>query len=276
MLAAPGGPQYTFTTIDAPGTSDTEAYGINNLDLVTGFYVTNGMGHGFWWRNGTSHPVQHSSDPNENTLLGHANDLGLVAGNYGTASTQHAAIYSILENKWTPLPDVPGKPINVGNGINFWGLAVGAASMGNVAEPSNSTGWIWDGKAYSFFTVPGAAMLGTEPVGINALGLVSGYFQDAEGSFHGFLKLGSKFTNIDVPGATDTFAFGINSFADQAGYYVDQDGNIHGFVLRAGVFTTIDVPGSSATLVTDINDAGDLSGLFFDNNGTHAFIARRH
>jgi hypothetical protein len=276
MLVDSGVTQYIFTTIDAPGASDTEAYGINNTDLVTGFYVINGVGHGFWWRNGTVRTVEHSSDPNENTLLGQANDLGVVAGNYGTFSTQHATIYSITENKWTTLPDVPGEPINLGNGINFWGVAVGAVSTGSVAAPSNSTGWVWDGKSYSFFTVPGAAGLGTEPVGLNALGVVSGYFQDAQGSFHGFLKLGPKFTNIDVPGAADTFAYGINSFADQVGYYVDKDGNIHGFVRRAGVFTTIDVPGSLATLVTNINDAGDLSGLWFDANATHAFIAHRH
>lgn len=276
MLGAHGETPYVFTTIDAPGASDTEAFGINNSGLITGFYVIGGLGHGFWWRNGTLHTVQHSTDPNEDTLLGHANDLDLVAGNYGSQSSQHAAIYSILANKWITLPDIAGKPINVGNGINLWGSVVGAASTGSLIDASNSVGWIWDGKAYSFFTAPGAAQFGTEPVGINALGLVSGYFQDAGGSFHGFLKAGSKFKNVDVPDATDTFALGINSFADQAGYYFGQDGNAHGFVLWAGVFTTVDVPGSSNTLVTDINDGGDLTGLSFDAKGTHGFIAHRH
>ena len=276
MMAGSGSTQYVFTSINAPGASDTEAFGINNADLVTGFYVINGFGHGFWWLNGTLHAVQHSNDPDENTLLGHANDLGLIAGNYGPPTVQHAAIYSIVGNKWTTLPDVPGKPINIGNGINFWGFAVGAAGTVTVTGSSDAVGWIWDGKQYSFFSAPGAALAGTEPVGINALGLISGYFQDASQSFHGFLKAGSKFTNIDVPGATDTFALGINNFADQAGYYFGQDGNIHGFVLHAGVFTTVDVPGASITLVTDINDGGDLSGLTIDDSGTHAFLAHRH
>lgn len=268
-----GNAQYQFTTIDVPGTSDTEGYGINNSGLVSGFYVVNGTGHGFLWRDGTFTTVDQGSG--SNTLLGDVNEPGMVAGNYGPFNTQDAVIYSIGAGTFTTLPNVSNLPINLGNGINPQGDAVGSAAMGSVAAPFNSVGWIWDGGKYSFFTVPGAAGLGTEAVGINAPGSVSGYFQDANGSFHGFLKQGSKFTTIDVPSATDTFGLGLNNSSEQVGYYVDQQGDIHGFVLRAGKFTTIDVPGSLATLVTNINERGDLVGLWFDSNATHAFLARR-
>jgi hypothetical protein len=218
--------------------------------------------------------VDHDSGPN--TLLGDVNEPGLVAGNYGSFNTQHAAIYSIGAGTWTTLPDVPNLPINLGNGINPQGDVVGSAATGSVAVPSNSIGWTWDGRKYSFFTVPGATGFGTEAVGINAPGLVSGYFQDINGSFHGFLKQGSQFTTIDVPGATGTFAYGLNNSGEQVGYYVDQQGGVHGFVLRSGSFTTIDVPGSLATLVTNVNERGDLVGLWLDSNATHAFLASRH
>ena len=265
-----GNAQYQFTTIDAPGASDTEAYGINNPGLVTGFYVVNGTGHGFLWRNGTLTTIDQGSG--SNTLLGDVNEPGMAAGNYGPFDAQHAAIFSIRAGTFTTLPDVPNLPINLGNGINPQGDAVGSAAMGSVAAPFNSVGWIWDGRKYSFFSVPGAAGLGTEAIGINAPGSVSGYFQDVNGSFHGFLKQGSKFTTIDVPGATDTFAYGLNNSGEQVGYYVDQQGNVHGFVLRGGSFTTIDVPGSLATLVTAVNERGDLAGLWFDSNAIHAFL----
>jgi len=105
---------------------------------------------------------------------------------------------------------------------------------------------------------------------------MAGYFQDANGSFHGFLKDGSTFTQIDVPGAKDTFGYAINSRTDLAGWYVDQQGVEHGFVLSGGNFTTIDVPGSLGTLVTGINQKGELAGLWFAANATHAFTAIRH
>ena len=268
-----GNGQYQFTTIDVPGTSDTEAYGISNTRLVSGFYVVNGTGHGFLWRDGTLTTVDQGSG--SNTLLGDVNEPQMVAGNYGPFNIQHAAIFSIRTGMFTTLPDVPNLPINLGNGINPQGDVAGSAAMGSVAAPFNSVGWIWDGRDYSFFSVPGAAGLGTEAVGINAPGSVSGYFQDVNGHFHGFLKQGSKFTAIDVPNATDTFGFGLNNSGEQVGYYVDQQGNLHGFVLSGGNFATIDVPSSLATLVTNINERGDLVGLWFGSNATHAFIATR-
>jgi len=273
IVNSSGNGQYQFTTIDVPGTSDTEAYGISNTGLVSGFYVVNGTGHGFLWRDGTLTTVDQGSG--SNTLLGDVNEPQMVAGNYGPFNIQHAAIFSIRTGMFTTLPDVPNLPINLGNGINPQGDVAGSAAMGSVAAPFNSVGWIWDGRDYSFFSVPGAAGLGTEAVGINAPGSVSGYFQDVNGHFHGFLKQGSKFTTIDVPNATDTFGFGLNNSGEQVGYYVDQQGNLHGFVLSGGNFATIDVPSSLATLVTNINERGDLVGLWFGSNATHAFIATR-
>ena len=59
--------------------SDTEAYGVNNTRLVSGFYVRNGIGHGFLWQNGILATVVH--DPSSNTLLGDVNEPGFVVGN---------------------------------------------------------------------------------------------------------------------------------------------------------------------------------------------------
>jgi hypothetical protein len=71
QTAQPGTKGYQFTTIDAPGTSDTEAYGINNPGVVPGFYVVQGRAHGFVWRNGSLITVDHPDA--RNTLLGGVN-----------------------------------------------------------------------------------------------------------------------------------------------------------------------------------------------------------
>src|SRR5262245_30575176 len=67
LVDPPGNGQYQFTTIDVPNTSDTEAFGINNTGLVSGFYTVNGTGHGFLWRDGTVTTVDQGSG--SNTLL---------------------------------------------------------------------------------------------------------------------------------------------------------------------------------------------------------------
>jgi len=252
----------------------TWAYGIKTPGLVTGGYYVDGW-HGALWQNGSLTTVVYPGV--RHTLLGGVNPSGLVVGNYGPFLTQHAAIYDIGTGTWTTLPDVPNLPINIGNGINAQGIAVGSAGMGNLYVQSNNVAWIWDGTTYSFFTAPGSALSGTAAGGINAPGQVSGYFQDANGAFHGFVKSGSTFTQIDVPGATDTLAYAINNRTDVAGWYVDQQFETHGFVLSGGKFTTIDVPGSFGTVVTGINENGELVGYWLDANGapSGAFTASR-
>jgi hypothetical protein len=129
QTARAGTTTYQFTTIDAPGSSDTEAYGFNTPGLVTGFYLIQGHANGFIWQNGSITTADHPGALH--TLLGDVNEPGLVIGNYGSFFLQHAAIYSIRTGAFTTLPDVPNLPMNFGNGINPQGIAVGSAAMGN-------------------------------------------------------------------------------------------------------------------------------------------------
>jgi len=282
---ASGSALYNFTTIDYPGNSQTFSFGMDNPGLVSGYYFVDipSVAQGFLLQNG--HFITVDFPGAEHTLLGQVSNSGLAVGNYGSFFTQHAALYQIATATWITLPDVPNEPINIGNGVTPQGIAVGSASSGNLNVIVDSIGWIWDGK-YSFFTVPqaplGLGLLGTEPIGINSRGDVSGYFQDVNGVYHGFLKHGSTFTQIDVPGANQTpgngtFANGINNRGDIVGYYLDQQLNYHGFLLSGGQFTTIDVPVlGSETFLTNINEPGDLVGYWLDPTGRYrGFTASR-
>jgi hypothetical protein len=67
------------------------------------------------------------------------------------------------------------------------------------------------------------------------------------------------FTSIDVPGATNTFAFGINDSGQVAGFYGDippffcpgtPNAVDHGFTFDGATFTNpIDVPGALSTKI---------------------------
>jgi hypothetical protein len=209
---------YQFTTIEI---GSAYAYGINNLGLVSGFYIDNdGNYDGFLWLCGAAEAnVDARGWPD--TLLGGGNDAGVIAGNYGDLTVSHATLYHAREQTWAPLPDISGKPMNFGNGINDEGIAGGAAFEGNLDVFTNGVAWIWDGCAYSFFEAPAASgpVFGTLAAGINNLGQVCGYYADSEGVAHGFLKKGPSITTIDVPGADATFATSINNRGDIAGNY---------------------------------------------------------
>lgn len=125
---------------------------------------------------------------------------------------------------------------------------------------------------YSFTTInyPGATV--TVPIGINAAGQISGYYENGPGS-HGFLYNGGTFTTIDVPFvAANTSAAGINDSGLIVGNYADGTGT-HGFMDNGGTFTTIDVPSATGfTAAWGINGAGLVSGYYQDGIGTHGFL----
>ena len=118
---------------------------------------------------------------------------------------------------------------------------------------------------------PGGAS--TFPTGINNLGQVVGYYSGPSGE-HGFLMTGSKFTNIDFPGApiTQTTPNGINDAGDIVGTYssISCGPSLCGFLLSKGVFSTITFPGPPIVQTTPngINDAGEIVGTV----GTHGFL----
>lgn len=71
------------------------------------------------------------------------------------------------------------------------------------------------------------------------------------------------FTQIDVPGATETVPVGINNHNEVIGSFTDQSGATHGFLRTAdGVITSFDVPGSGGAGPSAINDNGDITGSF--------------
>ena len=89
---------------------------------------------------------------------------------------------------------------------------------------------------YSTFDAPGAEGGGTLPISNSSSGAIAGFFWDALGANHGFMRSADgHFTKIDVPSASggivlSTFAYGINAPGDVTGVYVDANHVPHGFL----------------------------------------------
>ena len=266
--------QYRVTTFDIPGAENFTPVAINNHGLVTGgFTDSTGVGHGYLWWNGRLTVVDAPGATS--TYLNDSNDEGLVAGGYHDSMGKPMGLYNVYKETWTLLPPLPSSwPNYSAGGINDRGVCLGTVSQGG----ANRQGWIWDGRSYSFFNVPGAseaAGAGVLPQHINNLGQVVGYWVSDDGNYHGFLKDGQTVTTFDVPGADSTVPCGINDEGDIAGYYYCNDYNdIYGFILHRGQFVTVEILGSTVCGMSSINDEGVLSGLYYDSLGNeHGFVA---
>lgn len=264
---------YRFITIEIKGSPNAVADGINNDGLVTGYYQdSKSHYHGFVWRDGAFETMDYPGATY--TLLYGVNNRDVAIGYYGDGTTQHTVTYSVRSRTWRVLPDIPGYSQNEGYGINDHGVAVG-----NAFTSSSSVAWIWDPEAlsYSFFAVPKAANHTTSPSGLNDKGQVAGYFADASGVYHGFLKEYGTYTIIDVPGATNTYPDGLNDRGVIQGQIYDIAGAAEGFLATpGGHFAIVNYPGPKMTALVGINDRGDVCGGYWEVFGfNHAFVALR-
>jgi hypothetical protein len=140
------------------------------------------------------------------------------------------------------------------------------------------------------FDAPGAGLganldEGTVAVAINDLGVIAGQFEDANITFHGFIRYpDGSFVTFDAPGAgavpgqgQGTLAYSLNLWGTTAGIYIDASSVEHGFVRSPfGKITGFDPPGSIYTFVceeTCLNAAGEITGSYYDASGVeHGFL----
>jgi hypothetical protein len=155
-------------------------------------------------------------------------------------------------------------------------------AMATPAWPQGSVG------SFTTFDAPGAGtgvMQGTLCFGINAVGVVTGMYEDANSVFHGFVRTaGGTITPFDAPDAYPsnnggTYPFSVNAGGSITGMYNSENGWQHGFVRAAdGAITEFDVPGAGTTTnrgtnPISINSAGEITGTYTDKNSVwHGFL----
>jgi hypothetical protein len=150
------------------------------------------------------------------------------------------------------------------------------------------------------FDAPGAgtgANQGTQSIGINSAGAVTGFYADSNNVVHGFVRApNGNFTTFEAPGAGSenvtgfqctesgclgqgTYAIEINSGGAVTGFYADSEDVLHGFLRTPdGKFTTFDAPGAGTgvghgTSPAGINDNGVIAGYYEHANRTyHGFV----
>jgi len=136
--------------------------------------------------------------------------------------------------------------------------------------------------AFTTIDAPGAGSAsgyGAFGVSINAAGDIAGYFIDANGVVHGFIRTsGGSIATVDAPGAGTALNLGtnvlaINASGNASGYYADSNSTLHSYIRTSnGTLTEFDPPNSIGSDAFCINDNGAVAGGLLDVNGDHGFV----
>jgi Laminin G domain len=272
----------SFTTIDVPGDSGTQAVGINDAGIVVGQANATSTHQVGWSYDGTSFTtiVAPNTNDAQDTSAHAINSFGEIVGDYSPARSTPRYGFTDVNGTFTKIASDSPYPSTNANGINNAGVIVGSDYLHSGAR---YTGYIYSQGVFTYFNVPGTTNANGDTFAddINNQGLIVGtYNSNANNSngYQGYLydPTHNTFTTIADPlGTHGTFAQGLNDFGQIVGSYTDAHGVQHGYVDSGGTFITIDDPlGINGTAINGINNSGQVVGYYVDSSGaTHGFEA---
>ena len=248
--------QYSYTKIMVPGSTWTEASGINNLGQVVGTYTdAAGTPHGFTYENGAYTTVDFPAAAH-NYAFG-INDAGSIVGSLSYVLPQGPYSATLRENGVWSAYDFPAHETD-GRDINVHGHIVGIYNDG-VGTPDH--GFLKVGSNYTSIDYPGAPI--TYVFGLNNAGTVTGTFMDNQGFVRGFIYSGGNYTQLTYPNAADTIVTDINNNNMIVGWKVE-GGKTIGFTFKSSKYRPVIVPfaGTTSTRARGLNDAGAIVGTY--------------
>jgi len=252
----------TYTTIDYPGSFETDAFGISGKNIV-GAYYTDSVhpSHGFLFDGTTwttlDEPLAASGATFPSGVSGK-----IVYGSYMTDltySSSHGFLYD--GTTWKTL-DFPG-----GSASQIYGLS-GANTVGSYQDlTGRSHGYVYNGTTWTTLDPPGSTS--TLLAGIDGNNII-GYYLDASNVYHNFIYDGASFTSLTL--SPLGYVHGISG-----GKIVGEDdsgSNIYGFLYDGATYTLLSDPmGVNGTFAFGI-DGNHIVGVYTDaSNANHSFLA---
>ncbi|MBZ5663202.1 MAG: hypothetical protein LAO30_01225 [Acidobacteriia bacterium] len=252
---------YNFQTINYPNDTFTQLLGINNTNEIAGYHGAD-TNKGFTYSLKTAKFTDLNYPGSQQTqVIGINNDPFKVSGFY--VSKHKTVGFTDYQGTFTSVA-FPKKSFNQLLSQNDYGQAAGYYSTkADGSGPDTAYVFDEDGGVFEAFTIPGS--VSAQATGINNASSVCGFFVDAAGVNHGWLRILGHFHVLDYPGSTGTQALGLNNKGLVVGFWTDTSGNTHGFVYTVATqsFVSVDDPsGIGSTVVNGINDNGVLVGFY--------------
>lgn len=265
--AAWSSPSLRYQSIDVPGATDTQAFGINDLGDIVGRYDDADFNtHGWLRHNGKLSTIDFPGAPFTAPRL--INNGGEIVGRYiDVNGTSHA--FLLRGGHFTSI-DFPGAIDTRGRGIDDFGRITGNYRMADGVEH----GFLRDAHGV-FHTVDVPGSSGTDVWTINDVGVMVGDFTDQSGVVHGYVLKEDEFITQDFPSplAQDTSTRYISLSGRTAGVWDDAAGNDRGYISTRHGPQTVAIPAAVSTDAMAINVFDVLVGLYTDPDGTnHGFV----
>jgi len=244
--------KFKFADISVPGAVQTSAYAINNKKFVAGNYLDDAGEQKAMIFKGSK--LTSVSCPSGAATSFYGVNSGGSAVADDTCGNGFSWVY-VPGRGWVPIPDpgCPDCPI-FSLAINDIDQVVGI----EIDENQVARGFSYNLKSNNFTTwkMPGYPLPVPAFWGINNEGVVALQALDpASGLAHSYLFNGSSFTQIDVPGALQSFAHGINNNGDIVYTVEDANGNSSGVLYYLGQFYWFNQPdGRHTTRAYGITD----------------------
>jgi hypothetical protein len=286
--AIPAQAAWKYTSIDYPGATATQVFGLNDRGEAVGEATVGTMQIGFTYNTKKATFTVLPNVPGAPTTNTPAiNSAGVVAGSAGDGTNNRGFIldkgaFSFFTN--------PGWAYTEARGISNNGLVTGYAADSTL---SNYVGFIYDPEDNLFIEVLPSTF--TIAQGINSQKQVVGNVQlDANVAYpgapaggYGFLRQpNGDIVLFRVNGAYNNRGRGINNSGHITGFFTDTVTHANrGFVAQLAAARAyqevtvqgdalLDVPGAGGTIAEAINDSGHVAGTWFDAAGNyHGFFA---
>jgi uncharacterized membrane protein len=288
--AIPAQAAYNYTSIDYPGATFTQVFGINNSGKLVGEAMIGATTITFEYdsKKRTFAVLPNVPGAPITGALG-INDAGVITGSAGDGATDDRGF--ILDKGAFTFFANPGWAFTQGRAIsNTGGLVSGYSFDGNATYIA----FIYDVKRNTFTNLLPSSF--TIAQGINGRGDVVGNvtldanvaYPGAPADSYGFLRQrNGAILFFGVTGGQGVRGRGINGSGLIMGFFTDSNGTQKGFVARLGsgpAFQSLtvpdrdllEVPGAAATRAEAIDDTGDVAGIWDDAAGNqHGFLATR-
>ena len=270
---------YAFHTYNSSNDETfNQLLGINSHGLISGYFGSGAQGHknkGYLLS-----PPYHQSDYVVENFPGSAqtqvtglNNAGTTVGFFShtnKANPAHNANFGFYRQNGQyhevnfPTSDNSAPPVNQLLGVNSSDIAVGFYND----SAGNARGYMYNIGTGTFTRIKISGAVSLTATGINNLGDVTGFFNDATGPVMSFLLTHTGHLYTFVSGGNETQAFGVND-SDEAVGAITIGSSTFGFTWTpSGGFHHVNDPkGMGSTVVNGVNDAGDLVGFYTDGKG---------